>query len=277
MVSIGQGGGHNGNGGRGARNKALDIKSKLIRPSPGKSPLATLNKSLAPTPSTVINPDTTPVSRRIDELNVHPEDEDYDYDSAPTLDIKNKSNKPILNKSLAPTSSPVINPDTTPDSGGSMFESETGEEEPDDKDKDKENTTKKEMPNYAQEEGEVPGRDWTEEEYSDEETTTASATTEGYGEDYVDPKHLSSFQKSSIWHKYFDKPPKSPIWHKYFDLPPTSTTPVTPAVTTKGYDEEENDPKDLGSEDYVLLLLLIIILLLLSTKLQNSPIWQNIL
>ena len=137
MVSIGQGGGHNGNGGRGARNKALDIKSKLIRPSPGKSPLATLNKSLAPTPSTVINPDTTPVSRRIDELNVHPEDEDYDYDSAPTLDIKNKSNKPKLNKNKALTSSTVIKPASAPESGGSMFESETGEEEPKDKAKGK--------------------------------------------------------------------------------------------------------------------------------------------
>ena len=182
MVSIGQGGGHNGNGGRGTRNKALDIKSKLIRPSPGKSPLATLNKSLAPTPSTVINPDTTPVSRRIDELNVHPEDEDYDYDSAPTLDIKNKSNKPILNKSLAPTSSPVINPDTTPDSGASMFESETGEEEPiekdKDKDKDKEKTTKKPIPNYAVgQDDEVPGLDWSEEDYSYEETNTASGTS----------------------------------------------------------------------------------------------------
>ena len=137
MVSIGQGGGHDGNGGRGTRNKALDIKSKLIRPSPGKSPLATLNKSLAPTPSTVINPDTTPVSRRIDELNVHPEDEDYDYDSAPTLDIKNKSNKPILNKSLASSSSTVVKPASAPESGDSMFESETGEEEPTDKDKGK--------------------------------------------------------------------------------------------------------------------------------------------
>ena len=239
LVKTGRGGGLEGNGGQGTRNRALDIKNESIKPK-----ITPKNKS-----------------------------------SAPTLDIKNKIIKPkTLNKSLVPK-----NPDTIPDSGGSMFESETGEEEPKDKDKDKgkENTTKKEMPNYAQEEGEVPGRDWTEEEYSYEDTTTASATTEGYGEDYVDPKHLSSFQKSSIWHKYFDKPPKSPIWHKYFDQPPTSTTPVTPAsttaATTKGYDGEETDPKDLGSEDYVLLLLLIIILLLLSTKLQNSPIWQNIL
>jgi len=172
LVSIGQGGGHNGNGGRGTRNKALDIKSKLIRSSPGKSPLATLNKSLSPTPSTVINPDTTPDSggsmfesetgeeepkdkdkdkdkekttkkpmlnyaMEEDELNVHPEDEDYDYDSAPTLDIKNKSNKPILNKSLASSSSTVVKPASAPESGGSMFESETGEEEPKDKDKGK--------------------------------------------------------------------------------------------------------------------------------------------
>merc|ERR1712155_184997 len=84
------------------------------------------------------------------------------------------------------------------------------------------------MPNYAMEEDEVPGRDWTEEEYSYEETNTASVTNKGYGEDYVDTKHLNSFQKSSIWHKYFDQPPKSPIWHKYFDQPPTSTTPPPP-------------------------------------------------
>ena len=239
MVKTGRDGGLKGSEGPGMRNRALDIKNESIKPKLA----STLNKSLAR-----------------------------------TLDIKNNSIKPkTSNKSLAPTSPSVVKPDTTPDSGGLMFESETGEEEP----KDKEKTTKKAMPNYAMEEDEVPGRDWTEEEYSYEDTTTVSATTKGYGEDYVDPKHLSSFQKSSIWHKYFDQPPKSPIWHKYFDQPPTSTTPVTPAsttaATTKGYDGEGTDPKDLGSEDYVLLLLIIIILLLLSTKIQNSPIWQNIL
>ena len=84
---------------------------------------------------------------------------------------------PTSNKSLAPNSPSVVNQASTPDSGGSMFESETGEEEPDDKDKpkDKDKTTKKPMPNYAQEEGEVPGLDWTDEDYSYEETATASA------------------------------------------------------------------------------------------------------
>ena len=139
MVKTGRGGGLEGNGGQGTRNKALD--TGIFRPL-GPKKAQTLNKSLAP-----------------------------------TLDIKKKINKPkTVNKSLVPNSPSVINPASTPDSGGSMFESETGEEEPDDKDKpkDKEKTTKKPIPIYAMEEGEVPG-DWSEEDYSYEETNTASA------------------------------------------------------------------------------------------------------
>ena len=129
MVKTGRGGGLEGNGGQGTRNKALD--TGIFRPL-GPKKAQTLNKSLTP-----------------------------------TLDIKKKINKPkTVNKSLVPNSPSVINPASTPDSGGSMFESETGEEEPDDKDKpkDKEKTTKKPIPIYAMEEGEVPG-DWSEEDY----------------------------------------------------------------------------------------------------------------
>ena len=119
MVKTGRGGGLEGNGGQGTRNKALD--TGVFRP---------------------LRPKKAPTS----------------------------------NKSLAPNSPSVVNQASTPDSGGSMFESETGEEEPDDKDKpkDKEKTTKKPIPIYAMEEGEVPG-DWSEEDYSYEETNTASA------------------------------------------------------------------------------------------------------
>ena len=96
MVKTGRGGGLEGNGGQGTRNRALDIKNESIKPK-----ITPKNKS-----------------------------------SAPTLDIKNKIIKPkTLNKSLVPNSPSVVNPDTTPESGGSMFESETGEEEPKDKGK----------------------------------------------------------------------------------------------------------------------------------------------
>ena len=98
LVKTGRGGGLEGNGGQGTRNRALDIKNESIKPK-----ITPKNKS-----------------------------------SAPTLDIKNKIIKPkTLNKSLVPNSPSVVNPDTTPESGGSMFESETDEEEPKDKDKGK--------------------------------------------------------------------------------------------------------------------------------------------
>ena len=103
MVKTGRGGGLKGSDGPGTRNKALDLG--VFRP---------LRKAQTPNKSFVAT----------------------NQEQEPRT--KNKSNKPkTFNKSLSQTSSTVVNPASAPESGGSMFESETGEEEPIDKDKGK--------------------------------------------------------------------------------------------------------------------------------------------